>query len=438
MTDRQLPHSIPAEESVLGSLLIDTEAIYDVADILQPKDFFRVKNRQIYEAILSLNERGNTIDFITLSEELRSSGKLDEPYLIGLLNVVPTAVQVRQYARIVSDLAKRRELIGAAGSIASIALDESTEIDTVLDKAQNVVLDVTTESLSDGPRIISNEFPAFLDTIMQRKEKNSAQVENPVMGFTDLDRLFDLGMEPGGLIVPAGRPGMGKSMFLTTIARNVAKQGKSVAFFSLEMSWEQVLLRLVSLEAGVNSKDLRRGLTDLYIIEAELEKMRDLRIWIDDTPSVTATQIHSRCRRIQAMYGLDLIMVDYLQLMTTNRRYDNRVNEVSAISNGLKSMAKSLDVPVVAAAQLSRAVEQRQNKRPMLSDLRDSGAIEQDADVVMFIYRDEYYNPEDTERPNVAEVNVAKNRMGETNQIDLFFNPARSMFANLDKKGIKL
>jgi replicative DNA helicase len=441
--ERLPPHSIEAEEAVLGSLLIDPDAIFEVASFLKPEAFYRVHNRWIYDAILALNERREPIDFITLSEELRRREQLEEvggeAYLVGLLNVVPTSVNTGTYARAVEAASTRRRLISAAGTIADLAFDEAEEIEHVIDRAEQTLFGVSEERTTRDLVPVKQIARTYLERVEELHLRGDDVIGVPT-GFVDLDRLLG-GLNRSDLIIIAARPGMGKTSLQNSIALTAARRyDKRIAMFNLEMSGEQLVQRMISAETRIDSQRLRRGdLGDQEwpIFMQAIGHLSETRIFIDDTPSITPMQLRTKCRRLYAEHGIDLIMIDYLQLMQAEYRTNNRVQEISDISRGLKALARELDVPVVAAAQLSRAVEQRQDKRPLLSDLRDSGSIEQDADVVMFIYRDEYYN-EATERPNIAEVHVAKHRNGPTGSVDLFWHSKLATFRNLQRKEISL
>lgn len=442
--ERLPPHSIEAEEAVLGSLLIDPDAIYDVAGFLRAEAFYRAQNRWIYEAILALNERRDPIDFITLTEELRRRERLDElggeAYVIDLLNAVPTSVNAASYARVVEAAATRRKMIQAAGAIANLAYEEAEDINVVIDRAEQTLFSISEQRTTRDLMPIKQIAHEYLDRIQELHERGSDIVGVPT-GFTDMDRLLG-GLSKSDLVILAARPGMGKTSLQNAIALTAAmKHGKRVAIFNLEMSGEQLVQRMVAAETKIDSQRLRRGqLADHEwpIFMEAIGRLSETRIFIDDTPSITPNQLRTKCRRLYAEHGLDLVLIDYLQLMQAERTTNNRVMEISEISRGLKGLARELDVPVLAAAQLSRAVEQRQDKRPLLSDLRDSGSIEQDADIVMFIYRDEYYHPETTERPNIAEVNVAKHRNGPTGTIDLYWHGKLATFKNLQRQEINL
>ncbi|MEM7113004.1 MAG: replicative DNA helicase [Chloroflexota bacterium] len=442
--ERLPPHSIEAEEAVLGSLLIDPEAIYEVAGFLIPDAFYRVQNRWIYEAMLRLNNRRDPIDFITLTEELRRLEKLEdaggEAYLIGLINTVPTSINAEHYARVVEAAHTRRKLISTASTIAGLAYEESEDINIVIDRAEQALFGVSEARTTRDLVPVRQIAREYMDRIEQLHQRGDDVIGVPT-GFTDLDRLLG-GLNKSDLIIIAARPGMGKTSLQNGVALTAARRhGKRVAMFNLEMSGEQLVQRMIAAETRIDSQRLRRG--ELYdtewpIFMEAIGRLSETRIFIDDTPSITPAQLRTKCRRLYAEHGLDLIMIDYLQLMQSERGTNNRVQEISEISRGLKTLARELDVPVVAAAQLSRAVEQRQDKRPLLSDLRDSGSIEQDADIVMFIYRDEYYNPETTERPNIAELVIAKHRNGPTGTVDLFWHGKLATFRNLQRQEINL
>ena len=442
--DRLPPHSVEAEEAVLGSFLIDPDAIYEVASFLKPDAFYRAQNRWIYESILALNERRVPLDVVTLIEELRHREVLDEiggePTVINLLNAVPTSINAEAYGRMVEAASTRRKLILAAGSIAKLAYNEAEDINVVLDRSELALFSISEQRTNRDLKPVREIAGDYLERIELLRERGDEFIGIPT-GFNDLDRMLS-GLNKSDLIIVAARPGMGKTALQNAVALNAARRyNKRVAMFNLEMSGEQLVQRMIAAETRIDSQRLRRGdLADhewAIFLEA-LDRLSETKIFIDDTPSITPMQLRTKCRRLYAEHGLDLIMIDYLQLMSAEHPTSNRVQEVSEISRELKGLARELDVPVVAAAQLSRAVEQRQNKRPVLSDLRDSGSIEQDADVVMFIYRDDYYNPETSERPNIAEVNVAKHRNGPTGSIDLFWHGKLATFRNLHKQEVEL
>lgn len=438
------PHSIDAEFAVLGSLLIDPDAIYDVAAFLQPQAFYNRKNRHIYDAVLTLNERQDPVDLLTLAELLRQRGQLEdiggEPYLIDLLSAVPTSINARHYGRLVEAGHIRRNLLSAASTIAELAYDEQQDTDVVLERAEQALFAISEERTTRDLTPLKHVASQLLEEIERRRELGSGLSGIPT-GFADIDRLLS-GLNKSDLLVVAARPGMGKTAFIMNLALTAARRyQKCVAIFNLEMSAEQLLQRMVSAETQINAQRLRRG--DIHpneeaVLYEALGRLAEAPIYIDDTPGMTPRQMRTKCRRLHAERGLDLVVVDYLQLMQADSTSNNRVQEISEISRGLKLLARELNVPVVAAAQLSRAVESRQDKRPMLSDLRDSGSIEQDSDVVMFIYRDEYYNPETTERPNIAEISISKHRNGPTGTVDLYWHAQLATFKNLQRQEINL
>ena len=387
--ERLPPHSVEAEEAVLGSLLIDPDAIFEVSSFLRPDAFYRAQNRWIYEAILALNERRVPLDVITLIDELRRREQLDEiggePTVISLLNAVPTSINVEAYGRVVEAAATRRSLILAAGSIAKLAYNEAEDIDVVLDRSEHVLFSISEKRTNRDLKPVKEIAGDYLERIELLRERGDEFIGIPT-GFTDLDRTLS-GLNKSDLIIIAARPSMGKTALQNAMALNAARRyDKRVAMFNLEMSGEQLVQRMIAAETRIDSQRLRRGdLADnewAIFLEA-LGRLSESRIFIDDTPSITPMQLRTKCRRLHAEHGLDLIMIDYLQLMSAERSSGNRVQEVSEISRELKGLARELDVPVVAAAQLSRAVEQRQSKRPMLSDLRDSGCLTGDTLVTL-------------------------------------------------------
>ncbi|MGB1249408.1 MAG: replicative DNA helicase [Candidatus Promineifilaceae bacterium] len=442
--NRLPPHNIEAEEAVLGSLLIDPDAIFEVSAFLKPSSFYRETNNWIYDAILHLYDSREPMDFVTLADTLRARGQLEdiggEGYLIDLLNAVPTSINAKTYGKLVENAAVRRNMIRAASNIANLAYEEEEEIEMVLDKAEQALFGISEERTTKDLTPIKRVAREFMERMEQLREQGDEIVGIPT-GFTDLDRLLG-GLNKSDLIIIAARPGMGKTSLINAMALNAArKHNKRVAIFNLEMSADQLLMRMLAAETQIDAQRLRRGHiydTELPIFYEALGRLSETQIYIDDSPGVTPRQLRTKCRRLYAERGIDLIVLDYLQLMASDRNSNNRVQEISEISRGLKLLARELDVPVVAAAQLSRSVESRQEKRPMLSDLRDSGSIEQDADIVGFIYRDEYYNPETTERPGIAEIVIAKHRNGPVGTIDLFWQQELATFKNLQRQEVSL
>ena len=438
---KSIPANLEAERAVLGSLMIDPDAIIKVANFLRAEDFFRERHSWLYEAMLALNERREPLDFVTIVDELERRNQLEEiggpAYLTDLISNTPTAMYVDHYARIVERTALLRRLISAAGKIAELAYDESQDVDEVMDRAEQIVFGVS-ES-----RIHRDLMPirAIMTNVVDRIDflaRNQDTLMGVPTGFTMLDRMLG-GLQKSDLVILAGRPGMGKTSFGLSMAQNAAKRyGARVAIFSLEMSNEQLVQRLLSMEAGIDSHRLRMGALqeeEWPILLEAANMLAGTSIFIDDTPAASVTEIRTKARRLYAEHGLDMIVIDYMQLMTGqsggNGRNENRQQEISYISRSLKSLARELNVPVIALSQLSRAVEARSDKRPMLSDLRESGSIEQDADVVLFIYREDYYI-EDTDRQNIADVLIAKHRHGSTGTVSLFFRKELTQFRDLE------
>ncbi|HEC23257.1 MAG TPA: replicative DNA helicase [Chloroflexi bacterium] len=440
--DQLAPHSVEAEEAVLGSILINPDALFEVLSFLRSEDFFIVRHAWIWEAILKLHERRDPIDYLTVVTELEQMGRLAEiggaAYILSLINKTPSALNVEGYGRIVERMAIRRRLIEAAGQVARAAHSEETNIEEVINQAERAIFEVTERRLTRELVPVKDVVSDYFDHV-SFMARHQEMVMGVPTGFTDLDRLLG-GMQKSDLIIIAARPGMGKSSMLNTILLNAARLQQRVALFSLEMSNEQLVQRFISAETRIPSHKLREGRLDekdwAEFVKAT-EHISSLPIYLDDTPALSTQELRTKARRLFYEYGLDLIMVDYLQLMTTPFRTDNRVQEISYISRALKQLARELNVPVVAAAQLSRAVEQRNDKRPVLSDLRESGSIEQDSDVVIFIYRDAYYNP-DTPDGNRTEVHVAKHRNGPTGVVDLVFIPELTQFRDGVRRDINL
>lgn len=437
--DKLVPHNIEAEEAVLGSLLIDPEALFRVSPFLKPDDFYIQKNGWIYESILRLHERREPIDFVTLCDELERQDRLEEiggaAHVTHLINAVPSAIHVEAYGHIVEQDAIRRRLINAASRIAQLAYQEDQDVDQTVDRAEQALFSVSERRITRDLAPVQEVIRRYYDRIEYLYDHQDEPLGVPT-GFIDLDRLLG-GLQRSDLILIAARPAVGKTSLGISIARHAADLGQHVAIFSLEMSSEQVVQRMVSAETGIDAQRLRLG--DLREREWPLfvqatGRLSDLPLYVDDTPSISVLQMRTKARRLHAEHGIDLIMVDYLQLMTAgDLGSESRVQEVSYISRSLKGLARELDVPLVAISQLSRAVEQRSDKRPILADLRASGSLEQDADVVMFIYRDELYNP-DTERPNIAEVIVAKHRNGPTGTVQLFFRDRLAQFLDAETR----
>ena len=434
--ERLPPHNLEAEQSVLGSLLIDRDAVIRVASFLKPDDFFRSAHATIFQAIVDLYNRREPPDFVTVVDELERRERLEEvggvAYITELMNAVPTAVHVEYYGRIVERTATLRRLIEAGSEIVRIGYDESLDIDEALERAEQAIFDVSQRRSTRDFTPIAEILEHYFDKLDAIQHQRGTVVGVPT-GFADLDKLTG-GLQRSDLIILAARPSVGKTSFQLGIAHNAAVQyGKTVAIFSLEMSAEQLVQRLLAMETGVDSHRLRLGLInddEWDQISRAFGRLAEAKIFIDDTPSINIMELRSKARRLMAEHGVDLIIVDYLQL-AQGRRAENRVQEISDISRSLKGLARELNVPVLALSQLSRAVESRTDHRPMLSDLRESGSIEQDADIVMFIYREDDYTP-DTEKKGIAEIIVAKHRNGPTDTISLRFFDRTARFADLE------
>ncbi|MBV9707371.1 MAG: replicative DNA helicase [Chloroflexi bacterium] len=437
--EKLLPQSIEAECGVLGSIIIDPEAVVLVADFLQPEDFYRDAHHTVYEVILQLYEQHEPADFITICDELERLNKLEQvggaSYITSLINQVPTSGNVEYYGRIVERTAILRRLIHAAGEIAATAYEEG-DADAALNKAEQLIFSIGQRHSRSDFSSLRELLSDYMQKLDQLHERRGSIVGVPT-GFTDLDRLTG-GLQKSDLIILAARPAIGKSSLALSMAHNSAiKHKQSIAIFSLEMSKEQLVQRLLSMDAGIDQQRLRTG----WIEDDEWERiiysmgtLSEANIWIDDTSALSTTEMRSKARRLQAEHGVDVIIVDYLQLMQSSvggKRNENRVQEISEISRNLKGLARELDVPVLALAQLSRAVESRQSKVPQLSDLRESGSLEQDADIVMFIYRDDVYNP-DSERKNIADILVAKHRNGPVGEVSLYFQASQTRFCDLE------
>ena len=436
---RTPPQNLEAEQSVLGSVLLDNEAYGIVEGTIRANHFYKEGHRKIFRAMEKLAQRDEPIDLVTLTEELRQTGELENvgrvPYLIGLADSVPTAAYAENYARIVREKATLRDLISASGQIMQNAYDQSFPIEQVLDKAESSIFELSTSKLSHAfqamPILVSETF-AHINELFA----NPDPVSGLRTGFRELDSLT-AGLQPSSLNVLAARPSMGKTAFALTIALNVALREKQpVGIFSLEMSALQLVTRMLCSEARVDMSRVRNGQLsdrDFQRLADSAGRMSDANIFIDDAADMTVMELRARARRLMSEHNLGLIIVDYLQLMTGSGRIgssENRQQEISAISRSLKALSRELDTPVLVLSQLSRAVESRPNKRPMLSDLRESGAIEQDADLVMFIYRDEYYDAQ-SDKQGVAEIILGKQRNGPVGTLDLQFHNAHVRFNDL-------
>ncbi len=433
---KQPPHSREAEESVIGAILLSTEAASEVMDRIHPDDFYIPAHTAIFEAMRELFDSSQAIDAVTVSEALRRRGELEKiggvQYLTRLVDIVPSTSNVVYYAGIVEEHAKRRELIRAGASVTEFAFNIDDEISAVLDRAEQTVLGIAEKRSSQTLLEVGPMFQDVLEHI-EMLEQQGSEMTGLATGFVDLDKKL-AGLQPANFVVIAGRPAMGKSSLALNIATNAAAEGEPVAIFSLEMSKEEIVQRILSSVGKVDSMKIRSGqLGPLWqrVVDAA-GKMYKAPIYIDDSPVVTVTDIRAKCRRLKRKAGLSLIVVDYLQLMEAHGP-ENRQQEIAQISRNLKNLARELEVPVIAASQLNRSLESREDKRPRLSDLRESGSIEQDADVVMFVYRHEYYHPEEQDKKGIAEIIVSKHRAGSTGPVEMTFQPEFTRFANLGR-----
>lgn len=432
------PHNLEAEQAVLGCMLLDSDVIPTVTEIIRSEDFYREDHREICEAILDLSERAMPIDIITVSEQLQHRGTLDSvgglEYLTSISNAVPTTGNARHYAKIVEEKSLLRKLIKASAEISSMSYDASEDAVYVLDKAEKSIFDILQKRNTQGFTHIKD---VLLETFNRLEElyNTKGYVTGIPTGFTDLDYKTS-GLQNSDLILIAARPGMGKTAMALNIAQYAAvRKHVPVAIFNLEMSKDQLVNRMLCSEVMVDSQKMRTGKLedeDWNKIAQALGPLSEAPIYIDDTPGVSVMDIRAKCRRLKLEKNLGLVVIDYLQLMQGRGKAESRQQEVSEISRSLKILAKELNIPVVTMSQLSRGPEARTDHRPMLSDLRESGAIEQDADIVMFLYRDDYYNP-DTDKKNIAEVIIAKHRNGSTGTVELRWFGEYTKFANLKK-----
>lgn len=438
---QSIPHNRDAEESLLGSILINPEAYFDVAQFLQADDFYIHRNRWVWEAYVRLSEKRIPIDLLTISEDLSQQDHLVElggsAYITNLINHVPSALNAEAYGHIVEEYAMRRRLLSAANDVAKLAYDQEKSLDTVIDESEKTVFAISERRVRHDLQPIKTVLSEYYDHV-DELARRSDEIFGVPTGLIDLDKLLG-GMQKSDLIIVAGRPGMGKTGFMLGAAKSAAlNYKKHVAVFSLEMSNEQLVQRLISQQTGIESQKLRAGklVDDEWSLFAQaVDVLSNTTIFLDDTPAITPLQMRTKCRRLHMEYHLDLVIVDYLQLMTGDSRNDNRVQEVSYISRYLKVLARELNVPVLAAAQLSRAVEQRADKMPQLSDLRESGSLEQDADIVMFINRPNAMEA-DNPRQLVAQLIIAKHRNGPTGSVEVVFRPNLANFENIARVNV--
>lgn len=441
-TSKIPPQNTEAEASLLGAVLIDPDAIVKIADAIDKNDFYEDRHKRIYEAVTQLYEKHSPIDVLTLADQLRSTGFLDmvggPSYLTELTNFVPTAAHVEQYAEIVAQKALRRRLIKASQDIVGLGYDEAKNLQELIEEAETSLFEVSQRHIKQDVTSLETILSESFDRL-DELHKDKGKIRGVPTGYKDLDSIL-AGLQRSDLFVLAARPSMGKTALALNIAHNVAIQaGLPVLMFSLEMSKEQLVDRMLAMESGVDAWALRTG----NLTDADFEKigqamgtLSEAQIYIDDSPGITVSDLRTKARREAHQRELGLVIVDYLQLMSGGSRFGgegNRVQEISEISRGLKGIARELNVPLLALSQLSRSVESRSPQIPQLADLRESGSIEQDADVVAFIYREEYYNP-DTDRKNLTDIFIKKHRNGPTGAAELFFDREKQRFRSLDTK----
>lgn len=437
--DKIPPQDLAAEQSVIGSMLLDKNAIMKGIEFLHADSFYRDAHRYIFETLLDLFDRGEPVDLVTVTDALRKTGKLDavggSVYVADLLNSVPTAANVEYYAKIVEEKAVLRRLIEAGTKIVGDAFRETEDVDQILDQAEKAIFDIALKRVREGFHRIDAVIKRVLDKIDSLYDKQEA-ITGIATGYPDLDKLT-AGFQNSDLIIVAARPAVGKTAFCLNIAQNVAIKYKiPVAIFSLEMSKDQLAQRMLCSEAEVDAQKLKTASlsdTGWKKLTRALGRLSEAPIYIDDSASMTSTEIRAKARRLKIERGLGLVIIDYLQLMRGRSRVENRVQEISEIARSLKTLARELDIPVIALSQLSRAVEQRTDRMPRLSDLRESGEIEQTADLVMFIHREDYYNPQ-SDRGNIAEIIIAKQRNGPIGSVELVFRKEIAKFCSKETR----
>lgn len=438
--DRTPPHSIEAEQAVLGAVFLEPEALITASEILVPEDFYRPAHERIFRVMLDLHERGQPVDLVTVTAELQDRKLLEEiggvSYLSDLANAVPTAANVEYYSRVIEEKSLLRRLIKTATEIVAEGYASEEEVETILDNAEKRVLEVAN-------RKNAGDFVSIKDILVETYDNieilhnRKDEITGIPTGFIEFDRMT-AGLQRNDFIIVAARPSVGKTAFALNISQNVAtKTNENVAIFSLEMGAQQLVMRMLCAEGNIDSQRLRTGrLTpeDWEKLTMAMGSLANAGIYIDDTPGIRVSEIRAKCRRLKQEKGLGLVVIDYLQLIQgSGKSGENRQQEVSEISRSLKALARELEVPVIALSQLSRNVEQRQDKRPIMSDIRESGSIEQDADIVAFLYRDDYYN-KDSDKKNIIEIIIAKQRNGPTGTVELAFIKEFNKFVNLNRK----
>ncbi|MDQ0339301.1 replicative DNA helicase [Caldalkalibacillus uzonensis] len=433
--DRTPPHNLEAEQAVLGAVFLDKDALYRALELIRPGDFYKTSHQRIFQVMLDLSEASQPVDLVTVTAELNDRKWLEEvggvSYLSDLANAVPTAANVEYYAQIIKEKAILRRLIKTATQIVTNGYTSQDEVEEILSQAERSILQIRDERTSDGFVHIKDVLMETYDRI-EMLHNSTSDITGIPSGYRDLDRLTS-GFQRSDLVIVAARPSVGKTAFALNVAQNVAaRAGETVAIFSLEMSASQLVQRMLCAEGNIDANRMRTGAfkeEDWEKLTMAIASLSKANIYIDDTPGINVNQIRAKCRRLKAEQGLGIILIDYLQLIQGNNR-ESRQQEISAISRSLKAIARELDCTVIALSQLSRAVEQRQDKRPMLSDLRESGSIEQDADIVAFLYREDYYDQE-TENKNIIEIIIAKQRNGPVGKVELAFLKEYNKFVNL-------
>jgi len=439
--ERTLPHNLEAEKSVLGAILIHNEAFNHAAELIDSRDFFRDAHRRIFDKMVALSERNDAIDLVTLKEELQRSGELEEvggpAYIASLADGVPRSANVEHYARIVKEKATLRSVIHAANRILADAYHAEEDADLILDGAEKAIFEIAEDKIREGFTPLRDLVQSSFATI-EKLQQHKGLVTGVPTGFVDLDEITS-GLQPSDLVLVAARPSMGKTSFVLNIAQHIGTQTEmTVGFFSLEMSKEQLFMRMLTSEARIDAHRFRSGYLnekDYGRLSHALGTLAEARVFIDDTASIGVLEMRAKARRLQAEHGLHLLIIDYIQLMQGRGRFESRQQELASISRSLKGLAKELRIPVIALSQLSRAPETRSDHRPQLSDLRESGALEQDADLVMFIFREEQYRTDDgqanTEAEGMAEIIIGKQRNGPVGTVKLAFIKEHTRFENL-------
>ncbi|WP_243292723.1 replicative DNA helicase [Bacillus sp. FJAT-47783] len=440
VTDRIPPQNIEAEQAVLGAIFIEPQALTLASEVLIPDDFYRAAHQRIFNTMLKLADKGEPVDLVTVTKDLADAKILEEiggvSYLSDLANSVPTAANIEYYAKIVEEKSILRRLIRTASNIAQEGYNREDEVDSLLDEAEKHIMEVAQRKNTGAFQNIKDVLVKTYDNI-ELLHHRKGEITGIPTGFSDLDRMT-AGFQRNDLIIVAARPSVGKTAFALNIAQNVAtKTDENVAIFSLEMGADQLVMRMLCSEGNINAQNLRTGnLTpeDWGKLTMAMGSLSNAGIFIDDTPGIKVSEIRAKCRRLKQESGLGMILIDYLQLIQgSGRNKENRQQEVSEISRSLKALARELEVPVIALSQLSRGVEQRQDKRPMMSDIRESGSIEQDADIVAFLYRDDYYDKE-SENKNIIEIIIAKQRNGPVGTVQLAFVKEYNKFVNLERR----